>query len=190
MKNVKSYSINYNHYYTDMIKKRCQIREKNTLTECIKSVIKYIHLLECSFNHTFISININQAVECYCQRIDSDMEKHSCEETFNCLFFIYKESQHHITSWCLWANYYCVQVSQKTFIVNVMTQVIKWHIIHGLEGIFSPVFINALSDSEMEAIVSEPASAKRQREFLENRIEKLKKRHRILQDVIRSATLQ
>ena len=50
--------------------------------------------------------------------------------------------------------------------------------------------VDALSDSKMKIIASEPASAKRQREFFGDRIRKLKEGHRILQDVIRSATLQ
>jgi hypothetical protein len=38
--------------------------------------------------------------------------------------------------------------------------------VHGLEKIFSPVVIYAMSDTEVEAIASEPLSAKRQREFV------------------------
>lgn len=80
-------------------------------------------------------------------------------------------------------------MSQKTFVANITTQVIKRHIVRGLEEIFSPVIVNALSDHETEAIASEPASAKRQRGFLEDRIGKLNEGYSILQDVIRSATL-
>lgn len=49
--------------------------------------------------------------------------------------------------------------------------------------------VNALSDHETEVIASEPASAKRQRDFLGDRIEKLEEGHNILRDVIRSSTL-
>ena len=83
----------------------------------------------------------------------------------------------------------CSGLPQETFIANVTTQVVERHIIRGLEAIFLPVVVNDLSDSETEAIASEPASAERQREFLEDRIRKLKEGHRILQDVIRSAML-
>lgn len=38
---------------------------------------------------------------------------------------------------------------------------------HVLEKIFSPVVVNAMSETEVEAIASEP-SAKRHREFLED----------------------
>jgi hypothetical protein len=38
--------------------------------------------------------------------------------------------------------------------------------VRGLEKIFSPVVVYAMSDTEVEAIASEPLSAKRQRELL------------------------
>ncbi len=73
-----------------------------------------------------------------------------------------------------------IQVSQKTFIANITTQVVERHIVRGLEKIFSPISVNRLSDAEVEAIASEPTSAKRQREFLEDRIRKLDKGRTIL----------
>ena len=54
----------------------------------------------------------------------------------------------------------------------------------GLEKIFSPVVVNAMSDTEVEAIASEPSSAKRQREFLEDRIKKLQDGHEIFRGVM------
>lgn len=59
--------------------------------------------------------------------------------------------------------------------------------IRGLEKIFSPVVVSSLSDSHVEAIASEPASAKRQREFLEDRIAKLKNGQSIVRSVMGSA---
>lgn len=61
------------------------------------------------------------------------------------------------------------------------------HIVRDFEKIFSPIVINGLSDLETKAIASEPPSTKRQRDLLENRIEKLKGGHVILQGVMRSA---
>ena len=43
-----------------------------------------------------------------------------------------------------------------------------------------------MSDTEVEAIASEPLSAKRQREFLEDRIKKLQDGHEIFRGVIGS----
>lgn len=61
--------------------------------------------------------------------------------------------------------------------------------IRGLEKIFSPVVVNILTDSEVEAIASEPASAKRQRQFLEDRIAKLKEGQSIFRIVMVSAAM-
>ena len=61
--------------------------------------------------------------------------------------------------------------------------------IRGLEKIFSPVIVHSLSDPEVEAIASEPASAKRQRQFLEDRIAKLKDGQSIFRSVMGSAAM-
>jgi hypothetical protein len=51
--------------------------------------------------------------------------------------------------------------------------------VRGIDKIFSPVVVYAISDTEVEAIASEPLSAKRQRELLENGIKKLQDGHKI-----------
>ncbi|KAL9118920.1 MAG: hypothetical protein Q9187_004527 [Circinaria calcarea] len=169
MEDVKSYPINYNHYYTDTIKKRRQARGRKSLAETIEG-------RSCTGeefsddDHTSSIIGVAQAAEEYRQRVDPDMEKHSCEEALDCLFSIYK-------------------VCQKTFVQNITTQVIERHIVRGIEKIFSPVAIANLSDVESEAIASEPASAKRHREFLKDRIGKLEDGHKILRNLVTSATL-
>ncbi len=142
-----------------------------------------------SSHHTSARIDVDQAVERYSQRINSHMEKHSCAEALDCLSSIHKASSYPTTRSPFWANISCAQVSQKTFVANITTQVIESHIIRGLEEIFSPIIVNALSDHEKEAIASELASAKRQIGFLEDRIGKLNEGYHILWDVIRSAML-
>lgn len=67
-----------------------------------------------------------------------------------------------------------VQVQQKTFVANITTQVVERHVDRGLESIFSPVVLNTLSDAQVAAIASEPGTAQRQRQYLEDRIAKLK----------------
>ena len=81
------------------------------------------------------------------------------------------------------------QVSQKTFVANVTTQVVERHMIRGLERIFSPVVVNGLTDSDAEAIAAEPAGARRQRRFLEDRIAKLKDGQSIFRSVMGSAAM-
>ena len=82
-----------------------------------------------------------------------------------------------------------IQVSLKTFVANVTIQVVERHIIRDLERIFSPIAVSGLTDQEVEAIASEPASAKRQRQFLEDRIAKLKDGQKIFRSVMGSAAM-
>jgi hypothetical protein len=73
---------------------------------------------------------------------------------------------------------------QKTFIANITTQVIERHILQGLETIFSPVVVAAMTDSELEAIASEPDVTKRQRAFLQDRIRILEEGQEIFQNML------
>lgn len=57
----------------------------------------------------------------------------------------------------------------------------------GLEKIFSPIVVNGLSDTDTQAIASEPLSEKRQRDLFEDKIRKLKDGRNILRGVMRSA---
>ena len=61
--------------------------------------------------------------------------------------------------------------------------------VRDLDKIFCPVTVSQLTDSEVEALASEPASAKRQREFLEDRIAKLKDGQSIFRNVMSSAVM-
>ena len=187
MDDIRSYPINYNHYYTDMIKKRRQARGKESLAECIEGATTHTTLEDCNLKHTSATIDVAQVVEKYSQRIDPDMEKHSCEEALDCLVSIYTVSSPPLAMSLLILRK--KQVLQKTFIQNITTQVIERHIVRGIEKIFSPVAIAQLSDVESEAVASEPATAKRHREFLKDRIGKLEDGHKILRNVITSATL-
>ena len=67
---------------------------------------------------------------------------------------------------------------------NVTTQVVERHMIRGLEKIFSPVTVNGLTELQIDAIASEPANAKRQRQFLEDRISKLEDGQSIFRSVM------
>ncbi|KAF2136538.1 uncharacterized protein K452DRAFT_353894 [Aplosporella prunicola CBS 121167] len=157
----KSYPINYNHYYTDTMSKYRKEREGKALAQCVKAAIIRRRVADCTSDHISTTVNIDKAVKEFTRMTDPDMEKRSCEEALDCLVTIYK-------------------VSQKTFIANVTTQVIERHLLRGLEKIFSPVVVNALSDQAVTAIAAEPGAAKRQRAFLEDRIAKLEDGRRIL----------
>lgn len=171
IEDTRYYPINYNHYYTDTLYNRRLERNKASLANCIGNATTNQVLKGCNSNeHTTASVNIEKAVNAYSKSNDPNMENVSCEEALDCLFAIYK-------------------VSQKTFVANVTTQVVERHMIRGLEKIFSPVIVNSLTDSEAEAIASEPTSSKRQRQFLEDRIAKLKDGQKIFRSVMGSAAM-
>lgn len=100
-------------------------------------------------------MDVDKVVAAWNRTSSQHMESFSSEEALDCLLAIYK-------------------VLQKTFIANVMTQVIERHVVRGLEKIFSPVVVNGLSDAEVEGVASEPVFAKRERALLEDRVGKLK----------------
>jgi predicted CoA-binding protein len=66
----------------------------------------------------------------------------------------------------------------------VTTQVVERHIMKKLKEIFSPLNIINLTESKIEAIVSEPMSTKRKRIFLQDRIKKLEAGQEIFRSAI------
>lgn len=71
---------------------------------------------------------------------------------------------------------------------NVTTQVVERHIVRKLEMIFSPLAVNAMSDTQVESIASEPASARRQRAFLKDRMAKLVEGQNIFRSILGGAS--
>jgi len=188
MEDIRSYPINYNHYYTDTIIKRREDRQKESLTKCINDATSHEHLDGCHSKHTSASIDVERALSNYSQAIDPNMENVSCEEALDCLYAIYKVSTCQSTQSMYSLTLSLYQVQQKTFVANITTQVFERHIIRGLEKIFSPVTVVQLSDQQVAAIASEPAAAQRQRKFLEDRIGKLGEGQKIFRGVMGSAT--
>ncbi|MCJ1250813.1 hypothetical protein MMC30_008041 [Trapelia coarctata] len=171
MEDVKSYPINYNHYYTDVMIKKRQEREQEALRECIKGATTVVPVRGHNDLYTNAEkVDVEAAAQKFFKRIEPDMDKLSCQEALDCLFAIYK-------------------VSHKTFIANITTQVIERHIVRGLENIFSPISVAKLADVDVAAVASEPASAKQHREFLDDRIKKLTEGHQILRKVIGGSKL-
>jgi hypothetical protein len=78
------------------------------------------------------------------------------------------------------------KVQRKTFIANITTQVVERHIVRGLEKILSPLVINGFSDTETQAVASEPSTSRRQRTFLEDRVKKLEDGYGIIRGVMGS----
>jgi hypothetical protein len=66
-------------------------------------------------------------------------------------------------------------VARKTFIDNIEKQVIRRHLINGLEDIFSPAVVASWSEEEIEMAAAEPKATTVKRQDLEVRLERLKK---------------
>lgn len=90
LEETRSYPINYNHYYTDTIKKRQIERRKVEIERCLEDATQHIKMPGCSSDHTFPSVNVNLAMKIYSERMDPDMDKHSSELVLDCLRAIYK----------------------------------------------------------------------------------------------------
>ena len=64
-------------------------------------------------------------------------------------------------------------MQQKTFIANVVTQVIERHLASGLPTIFLPMIIINLSDAKIEGVTAEFQATRLQRALPTDRIKKL-----------------
>ena len=85
IKDIKSYPITYNHYYTDIIKKiRCKIKEKSA--EHIPPPASALNLIS-------IPIYLRKASRGYFKKVSLDIEDYSYKEALNCLYSIYKVSR-------------------------------------------------------------------------------------------------
>lgn len=94
-KDNKSYVINYNHYYTETIKKRRSERQKARLGECLKKATQETKVADFAFSsmdgdRTFASIDVDHVLKLYSDHSDSDMDNYSSIEVLDCLLAIYK----------------------------------------------------------------------------------------------------
>ncbi|KAJ5742529.1 P-loop containing nucleoside triphosphate hydrolase protein [Penicillium nucicola] len=90
LEETRSYPINYNHYYTDTIKKRQVERRKAELERCLEHATQHVDMPGCSSDHTFPSVNVSLAMKVYSERMDPDMDTHSSELVLDCLRAVYK----------------------------------------------------------------------------------------------------
>ncbi|KAF2158961.1 hypothetical protein M409DRAFT_71374 [Zasmidium cellare ATCC 36951] len=144
----------YNHYYTDNVQKARQKRMEKNFGKSIEAATSHHHLPNCNSNHTSATVDIDVALRNFHGNTERDMEKHSCEEALDCLLSMYK-------------------TQQKTFVANVTSQVIGRHMLRNLDKLFTPLDVNGLSDEDVMKVAAEPASTRRQRDFLLDRQQKL-----------------
>ena len=92
VEDIQNYPINYNHYYTDTIKKQRQDRQKVTLTKAITDATSHPEHYNTKTGAvtTYTDVDTEQVIRQYSQHIDPNMERHSCEEALDCMMAIYK----------------------------------------------------------------------------------------------------
>lgn len=90
MEDVKSYPINYNHYYTDTIKRRRQARDKDSLAKFMAEETPESSTKLDGESHDTKSVDIAKFLTKYAERSQPNMEMYSCEEALDCVFSIYK----------------------------------------------------------------------------------------------------
>jgi hypothetical protein len=91
MEDITGYPINYNHYYTDMIKNRRQTRQRVALSESLKEATTTTVRAD-DDSHVTTNVDVEKVVKSLAHDTDQDMEKFSCDEALDCLLAIYKVS--------------------------------------------------------------------------------------------------
>ncbi|KIW64820.1 hypothetical protein PV04_09727 [Phialophora macrospora] len=167
MADNQDYPITYSHYYTDAIQKQQTERTQKTLREAVKNATSHTLTEGCRANHISTQIDLEAVVAHIHPKTDREMLRYSCEGLLDCLVAMYKDKK-------------------KTFVQNIVTQVIERHLVRGLDKILSPVRVNTLSDEDVLKIAAESASVQRQRTFLVDRLEKLKHGQAIFREVMGS----
>jgi hypothetical protein len=96
IEDLKSFPINYNHYYSDTILKQRQDREasalKNNLERTLQNITPQRTGSTTQSMHVQKAAIINSVVASLSNIQEPDMEKFSCEEALDCLHAIYKVS--------------------------------------------------------------------------------------------------
>jgi GTPase SAR1 family protein len=94
IKDSRSYVINYNHYYTDTIKKSRYERRKTHMEQCLAKATRHRKVPGPKTDQTYADIDLNHLLGLFSERIDPNMDDHSSEEVLDCLFAIYKVCSH------------------------------------------------------------------------------------------------
>ncbi|KAI0024064.1 interferon-induced GTP-binding protein Mx [Xylariomycetidae sp. FL0641] len=162
----KEFPINYNHYYTENMRKTSQERLKWRVHEAMPEP-KHSEP-QCRLGGHYEQYDVkavaDRVVAACTSKSPPDMETCSCEEILDCLLAIYK-------------------VQQKTFQANVVTQVIERHLLRDLGKILSPLIAIHMSDAEITALVAEAPATTRKRRDLTDRIKKLEEGQEIFRQL-------
>jgi GTPase SAR1 family protein len=94
LKDIRSYVINYNHYYTDTIKKSRYERRKAHMQKCLEKATRHKKIPGSKSDQTYADLDLHHLLGLFSERIDPNMDDHSSEEVLDCLFAIYKVCSH------------------------------------------------------------------------------------------------
>jgi len=90
LEDLKKYPINYNHYYTETVEKRCMDREFNSLAVCVENATTYTLTPECRSTHTFTHVDPKRLRREISQSKNPNMDIHSCKSALDGLLAMYK----------------------------------------------------------------------------------------------------
>lgn len=96
MKDNKGYPINYNHYYTETIKRRRHNRQRIEIEQTVKQASQTVIVNDDNYDEpptTRTTVDIDAVVAGLADR-DQNMEHFSCQEALDCLIAIYKVCYH------------------------------------------------------------------------------------------------
>jgi GTPase SAR1 family protein len=95
---LKEYPINYNHYYTDTIRKRRQQRQQAALKKALADATSTENITQYRGYNDNVARKVNNvdtslAIAQFSLATKPDMNEFACEEALDCLFAIYKVIQ-------------------------------------------------------------------------------------------------
>ncbi|KAI9891685.1 MAG: hypothetical protein M1814_002435 [Vezdaea aestivalis] len=117
-----------------------------------------------------VSVDEAKVLSEFYSKMELDIDKHSCKDALDSLQSAYK-------------------VLLKTFIDNIMVQVVEHHMLSELDSIFSPLMVESLNEEEIRSVAAEPSTITRQRDNLESRQKSLEAGHSIFKAVLRRSNL-
>ncbi|KAI9768061.1 MAG: hypothetical protein M1840_005095 [Geoglossum simile] len=169
VKDMKRYPMTYNDTYTNSVQEARSERSMNQINQIVDSAktSRDLHDDDGFFKEKITQFDPKKIQQAFQQRLNQDMDCHSCSDALDCLCSFY-------------------DVALKLFTDNITAQVIERHLIEGLEEVFSPMVVARWdSDNEILGVASEPTGVSRQREFLERRMKMLEQGKVVFGSVLR-----
>lgn len=172
----RRHAMTYNHYYTDEVQKAREERRQDSSKKILENLGLHNQTLpETLYLNTqgLLSAIASPSAQSS-QSMEPDMDMFACQEVLDCMSSYYKARfpSRYVLLEC--ANTY-PQVSLKTFVDNVASQIIERRIVGDLWEIFSPVSVASMDVKTIADIASESPEIQSKRVQLELQQERLRK---------------